>query len=217
MLYLSGSVQPDLPAMLSLGMGNLPPAGLPWAADSGRFNQPQLYSDERYLAWLTRHLPNSDRCLFATAPDVVGDAQATLELSLPLVPALHALGYPVALVAQDGLLPDMVPWDSFEAIFIGGTTRWKLSHEAHQLIQAARGRGKWAHMGRVNSLRRFRAAAAMGCHSCDGTKLAFGPQANRAQVDRWLADMWAFPSLWHQPGDDTISAVLAKAGRLDEA
>ena len=31
-------------------------------------------------------------------------------------------------------------------------------------------RGKWVHMGRVNSTRRIRYAASIGCDSVDGTK-----------------------------------------------
>jgi hypothetical protein len=37
----------------------------------------------------------------------------------------------------------------------------------------ARRRGVWTHMGRVNSERRLRYAALIGCQSADGTYLAF--------------------------------------------
>lgn len=198
MLYLSGVVRPDMPAMLQPGMGNLPPVGQPWAADNGRYSRPDTYSDAAYLAWLAKR-PYRDACLFATAPDVVGEAAATLALSAPMFARIRALGYPVALVAQDGLEDEAVPWDDFDALFIGGTTTWKLSEAAHELAAEAKRRGKWLHMGRVNSRRRVRLAAAMGCDSVDGTFLRFRERAGvgvgRDTVSDWMADLERQPRL----------------------
>lgn len=171
MLYLSGVLRPDMPGMVTPRMGQMPPLGQPWAADNGRFSAPQNYSDAKYLAWLNR-MPR-EGCLFATAPDVVGDAVATLALSAPMYARIRELGYPVALVGQDGLTSEMVPWDQIDALFIGGTTAWKLSESAFALVAEANRRGKWTHMGRVNSWQRFRAAAAAGYDSADGTVLRF--------------------------------------------
>lgn len=204
MLYLSGVVRPDMPAMLQPGMGNVPPAGQLWAADNGRFSKPDTYSDEKYLAWLRNKLPHVERCLFATAPDVVGDAVATLALSLPMLPRIRALGYPAALVAQDGLessgeLNDDL-WDEFDCLFVGGTTKWKLSEHAYQLVAEANERGKWTHMGRVNSWQRFRAAAAAGYDSADGTYLRFDPTQKRLgkrRIETWAAESLANPGLWN--------------------
>lgn len=154
-------------------MRQRPPEGQPWAADNGRYSEPESYDDERYLTWLAS-MP-LERCLFATAPDVVGDSVATLELSMPMLPRISALGVRAALVAQDGLLPEQVPWDQIGALFIGGTTAWKLSEASYLLIREARLRLLWVHMGRVNSWRRFRAAWAAGCDSADGTVLRFDP------------------------------------------
>jgi hypothetical protein len=91
LLYLSGVVRPDLPAMVIPRMGQRPPEGQPWAADNGRFSAPQDYTDEKYLAWLAK-MP-AESCLFATAPDVVGDAAATLALSEPMFDRIRAAGY----------------------------------------------------------------------------------------------------------------------------
>lgn len=202
-MYLSGKVHPDLPAMLQPGMGNLPPAGQPWAADNGRYSRPETYTDEAYLAWLRRHEPARARCLFATAPDVVADAAATLALSAPMLPRIAAAGYRPALVAQDGLEHLAVPWGSFGALFLGGTTAWKLGEAAHELATEAKARGKWLHMGRVNSGRRLRLAAAMGCDSADGTYLRFamrtrvnGPTSDGpADVAEWLDSIERHPRL----------------------
>jgi hypothetical protein len=196
LLYLSGVVRPDMPAMLQPGMGNLPPAGQPWAADNGRFSAPERYTDAAYLAWLAKR-PHQERCLFATAPDVVGDAAATLALSGPMFGPIRALGYRVAFVAQDGLEDLAVPWDDFDALFIGGTTEWKLSEAAHELAAEAKRRGKWLHMGRVNSLRRVRIAKAMGCDSVDGTYLRFRGSVGtgEAELRGWLDDLIDSPQL----------------------
>ena len=193
MLYLSGVVRPDMPAMIQPNMGNALPVGQLWAADNGRFSQPASYTDARYLGFLRKHLPNVERCLFAVAPDVVGDAQATLEMSRPMLPQIRALGYKAALVAQDGLEALDVPWDEFDCLFVGGTTAWKLSEHAYLLVAEANRRGKWTHMGRVNSWQRFRTAAAAGYDSADGTVLRFDP--NRP-VHKWNGRAIANPGLW---------------------
>jgi hypothetical protein len=65
---------------------------------------------------------------------------------------------------------------------IGGSTSWKLGPAAASLAAQARRLGKWVHMGRVNSLKRLRYAASIGCDSADGTYLAFGPERNLSRL-----------------------------------
>lgn len=167
--------------------GNARPEGVAWAADNGCFGA-GYPGDAAWLAWLASQDP--DGCLFATAPDVVGDADATTARSLPFLPAIRALGYPAAYVAQDGLTSDCCPWPEFDALFIGGSTAWKLGPEARALVAVAKMRGKHIHLGRVNSERRYRYAAAIGCDSADGTYLTFGPDRNLPNLLAWtrLAD-----------------------------
>jgi hypothetical protein len=43
-------------------------------------------------------------------------------------------------------------------------------------------------MGRVNSLRRHRYAAAIGCDSADGTYLTRGPDENLPKLLGWVRD-----------------------------
>lgn len=166
---------------------NRRPAGVTWIADNGCFGK-GYPGDEAWFAWLIRHAEDAPRCLFATAPDVVGDAQATLERSRPWLPRIRALGYPAALVAQDGLEHLAVPWDEFDALFIGGSTEWKLGPEARALVNEAKARGKHVHMGRVNSGKRYRYAEAIGCDTVDGTFLAFGPTQNLTRLRAWLRE-----------------------------
>lgn len=172
----------------------MPPEGQPWAADNGRYASPADYTDAGFLAWLAT-MP-AESCLFATAPDVVGDAAATLALSAPMFAPIRAAGYRVAFVAQDGLEALPVPWDDFDALFIGGSTEWKLGEAAHELAAEAKRRGKWLHMGRVNSLRRMRLAHAMGCDSVDGTFLRFGPDVLLPRLLGWLDAVSREPHLW---------------------
>lgn len=204
MIYLSGHYNPNLPE--GVGVLNTPfsqtniPMDRMWAADTGCFTQPDRHDDDRYLAWLGRRGLHAERCLFATAPDVVGDASATMRRSLPMLHRIRAAGYPAALVAQNGLVPDAVPWSDIDALFLGGTTAWKLGREAALLSAEARRRGIWVHMGRVNSLRRLILAETMGCDSADGTFLAFGPDKNIPRLRKWLA---ALSMQAHLPLDAT--------------
>lgn len=164
--------------------GKSPATAAVWAADNGCFST-HYVGDERWMAWLRKHAAHADRCLFATAPDVVGDAVATLARSAPHLSAIRALGYPAALVAQDGLEHLTVPWDDFDVLFIGGSTEWKLGPDARHLVGEAKRRGKHVHMGRVNSRRRWGYAEYIGCDSVDGTFLAFGPDRNLSRLRGW--------------------------------
>ncbi len=196
MIYLSGAVQsaclasPDLGLMLTPWIGNRPDMRRTiWAADNGCFTQPERFDGGQYLAWLDSKAEFRDRCLFATAPDVVGDAKETLVRSQPFFKEIRSRGYRAALVAQDGLESLPVPWDDFDAFFTGGTTEWKLSEAAYGLACEANERGKWTHQGRVNSWRRLKAAAVAGYDSADGTYIAFGPDRNLPRVVGWLASI----------------------------
>lgn len=162
-----------------------PLPGVTWAADNGCFS-PRYVGNVKWWRWLLKHRPHADRCLFATAPDVVGDAQATLERSRTWLPLIRAIGYPAALVAQDGLEHLTVPWDTFDVLFIGGSTGWKLGPHAARIARQAKAHGKQVHMGRVNSRRRWSYAEHIGCDSADGTFLAFGPDENLGRLTTWV-------------------------------
>lgn len=161
-----------------------------WAADNGCFAKGDRFDADTWLAWL-REFPLELRasCMFATAPDVVADAAATLARSLPYLRALRELRYPPAFVAQDGSETDMeglVPWSEFDVLFLGGSTEWKLAEKlAGRVAAEALARGKRVHMGRVNSRRRLRLAELWGCESVDGTFLAFGSRQNLPRLLSW--------------------------------
>lgn len=146
-------------------IGSLVATGLPWAADNGAYSG---FDATKFRAFLAK-LKGQPRCLFVVAPDVVGDARTTLDLFSDWVNEVAASGQPVACVGQDGAESLDVPWGLFQAWFIGGSTKWKLSQASADLTAKAKSLGKWVHMGRVNSMRRLTAAADMGCDSVDGS------------------------------------------------
>ncbi|HVQ94236.1 MAG TPA: hypothetical protein VMU51_24565 [Mycobacteriales bacterium] len=197
MLYLGNASSPairnaiqtgEIGQMCSPAEGRSPVNAPLWAADNGCYSTRGYPGDTAWLAWLGRHRAHARRCLFATAPDVVADAAATLARSAPHLPAIRGLGYPAALVAQDGLERLTVPWADFDVLFLGGTTTWKLGPAAASLTAEATARGKTVHMGRVNSAKRWRHAARIGCATVDGTHLTYAPDAGLADIRRWTYD-----------------------------
>lgn len=161
-----------------------------WAADTGCYSPTvsKQFDLLAYLKWLEERIPHQANCLFATAPDVVGDAARTLGRSMDILPIIRAMGFKAALVAQDGVENMELDWASFDCLFIGGSTKWKLSAEAFGLVREAKQRGLHTHVGRVNSRRRLMMAAAHGVDSCDGTYLAFGPDTNLPNLKNWLTE-----------------------------
>jgi hypothetical protein len=176
-----------LDCILTPAQGNRLPVGAVWCADNGCFGKGYPGPDA-WWQWLVK-LPHRERCAFAVAPDVVGDAEATLKLSAPWLPRIRGLGIPAALVAQNGLEALTVPWDTFDVLFLGGDTTWKTGEHARVLTAEARRRGKPVHMGRVSSLKRLRYADAIGCTSADGTFIAHGPDRNLPRMLRWIDDV----------------------------
>lgn len=154
-----------------------------WAMDNDCFNGD--FKVDWWSRTLFNHLPYRDKCLFVTAPDVVRDCAATLANFAEYAPRIKALGYPVALVTQDGLTPTEVPWKEVDALFIGGSDKHKLGPEARALIDAGKERGKWVHVGRVNS--RARLLQFYDCDSWDGTTIAFESPKHR-DVARWVRE-----------------------------
>lgn len=160
-------------------------AGWMWAADNGCFSD--RWDEQTWLTWLAKPHPKSG-CLFATVPDVVADHQQTLERWEIYAPMVRDLGYPTAFVAQDGAEDGDIPWDEMDTFFIGGTTEWKMSQVAFELAKTAAEKGKWVHVGRVNSIKRLKYWRNVA-HSSDGTHLAFEPDVASERVRGWVYAM----------------------------
>lgn len=197
MIYLSGrktECSDEIGVMLSYNANHTINRGHSlFAADNGCFAQAHRYSDGGFLAWLDTL--EKEYCLFASAPDVVGDAEATRERAYPMLQKIREKGFKAAYIVQDGETPEMIRWDELDAIFIGGSTEWKLSQIAADITAEAKKRGKWVHMGRVNSYKRLLYAKAIGCDSVDGTYLAFAPDQNTKNLKKWMKSIEIQPLL----------------------
>jgi hypothetical protein len=194
MLLISKSVRALLPywygplgqlftPRLLAGLDTTEGSGIRWAADNDCFHG---FDSGRYLE-LLEAISYRSGCLFVTAPDVVAEAKATVALFERWQPVLQRVWatvnevdvdpgvpvhQPIALVAQDGLERLPVPWEQLQALFIGGSTQWKLGPHAASLVREAKERGKWVHVGRVNTLQRIRWCMALGVDSIDGSGFA---------------------------------------------
>lgn len=161
-------------------------AGVSWAADNDSFAAWHPY---RFRTMLDRIASARAVPLFVAVPDVVADHAATLDRWRHYLPIVAAAG-PPAFVAQDGAAPANVPWSDLSALFIGGSTTWKLSDQAAELVRAAADREIWVHMGRVNSRRRIQHAAAVGCQSVDGSSASLFTDTHLP----WMLDHVAAPA-----------------------
>lgn len=124
-------------------------------------------------------------CLFVVSPDSVGNAKETLTLFFKWREQIAAIGFPVALAAQDGLENESVPWYGLDALFIGGSTTWKLGEGAASLLREAQAHGKWTHVGRVNSIKRASRLRVFP-DSVDGTAWAKHPAEYVARWSKWI-------------------------------
>lgn len=171
---------------------------LPWAADNAAFSNPD---DDKFWrmcidAW------NTDRFhppMWVAVPDVVGDHAATLQLFDCWCEywrfEIGSIPFPLAFVLQDGCVADEVPWDSIDAVFVGGSTEFKLTKSA-DLIAEAKQRQKLVHIGRVNTLRRLRFANDVGADTVDGTAFSMYPDTHIPKAMRFLQSLKKSPTLF---------------------
>jgi hypothetical protein len=138
-----------------------------FAIDNGAFAG---FDRQAFESLLSRESHRRHLCRFVAAPDVVGSARRTLEVFDRWYERLCQ--WPLALVAQDGQEDLSIPWELIAAVFIGGSTEWKLSFHAQAVIKAAQALNKWVHIGRVNKPARFEYFEKLGADSIDGTGLA---------------------------------------------
>lgn len=181
----------------------------PYAFDNGAFSG---FDEGAFVRMLERYSGLGGRtegngcdgstsagCLFAAAPDVVGDAASTRSRWPFWSRLIHGLGLPPAFVAQDGLGQCDTPWDELACLFIGGSTKFKESLQVRDLVLAARHRDVWVHWGRVNSKRRLELIMkAMGDYpkwSFDGTGFSMFPNTNIPKVGQWTEEIKAQPEL----------------------
>jgi hypothetical protein len=140
-----------------------------FAMDNGAFAN---FSAQGFRNMLSRHSERKHLCRWVAVPDVVGDARRTLEVFRHWRCQPDLTGWPLAFVAQDGQEHLPIPWNQVDAIFIGGSTDWKMGSAAAACVKAAKAIGKWVHVGRINTPARYEYFRDLGADSCDGTGLA---------------------------------------------
>lgn len=143
---------------------------IPMAADNGCFSG---FHEQRFVKMLGRLRGSSP--LFVTSPDIVGNHHATLEMWEHWSVIIRDHELKPAFVLQNGCTESDWP-DDCEALFIGGTTDYKLSSTVRNIVEKANEKGLWVHMGRVNSKKRIQYASDIGCHSVDGSGYARFPK-----------------------------------------
>lgn len=147
-------------------------AGMSWAADNGAFTK---FNPVAFTAMIDRDAEHHATCLFVASPDVFGDPGATREAFEEWEPQIRERGLPVAYVLQTGQAMDAVPWDRAEAVFFGGGNEFKYGPDGVALVLEAKRRGKWVHVGRVNSPLKIKRWQPLGVDSVDGTGLSRWP------------------------------------------
>lgn len=166
-----------------------------WCADNEEYSG--KYRFWRFYRWLWGKRLHRKSCLFVAARDwldrlpdgtVKGSAWKTFVRYFLHFWIIRLIGFPVAYVAQDGA--EKLPIPPFcRAVFVGGSTEWKMSPAADEVIRRAKKCGLWVHVGRVNSQKRIRHFMRVGVDSVDGTTLTYAP-------DR---DFWRFQRVLSQP------------------
>jgi hypothetical protein len=164
---------------------------LPWACDNAAFSRPD---DDRFWrlaieAWgMNRHSPP----LWVAVPDVVASHTQTLRLfgwwRDYWQSELGQIPFPLAFVLQDGCIAAEVPWDEIAAVFVGGSTKFKLRH-SEPLIREAQARKKLVHIGRVNTLQRLRFAYDVGADTVDGTAFSMFPSIKIPWAVKYLQSL----------------------------
>lgn len=184
--------RPDrIGALLTPHTGNNPPVGMDWAADNACFGGLDVSAFLRFIAKLTESILKP---LWVCCPDTVGDMSETLRQYSQWSPMLREIGLPVALVLQDGaeLLKNRarLPWifrNEIAAVFVGGSTDWKISEEAENLTRQAKDCGLKVHVGRVNTEQRIRRIARWGTvDTFDGSGFSRWGRERIPMAVRWI-------------------------------
>lgn len=173
-----------------------------FAIDNGAFAG---FDRDAWISLLKRELPRQHLCRFVTLPDIVGSARRTLE-SFDYW-CYRVSGWPRALVIQDGIEDLPIPWDRLEAVFVGGTTGFKFSKAAADVIRTAQAVGDiWTHAGRVNTPGRYEYFAELKVKSIDGTGLS-----RYTWMRQRIYDAAHKPNLFSSIAEEESSPCMGKA------
>lgn len=145
------------------------PRGLPYVLDNGRYsawNKGKKWDENLYIKLLDRAKCADYSPLWIAVPDYVADADGTFREWDRWNKPLSRLGWPLALVVQDGMTVEQVKSvrPQPEVIFVGGTTKWKWRTLRIWTKQFPR-----VHVGRVNTSRMLWWVHHSGAESSDGS------------------------------------------------
>lgn len=142
--------------------------GFPYAIDNGAwtaYRQGASFDARRYRGLVAALGKGAD---WIVLPDAVGDAAKTASMTDEWLAELS--GHRLLAVIQDGAeaasLERLLP--HVHGFFLGGSDEYKL-RTMSQWGDWCKARGRYYHVGRVNSARRIALAARAGADSVDGT------------------------------------------------
>jgi hypothetical protein len=170
--------------------------GFAYALDNGAWNDFRTERDfdaEKFQRLVDKLGAGAD---WIVAPDIVAGGARSLRLSMVWLPQLLLRTKLTLIPVQDGMVPgDLVGivMPKRVGIFLGGSTEWKLA-TMRQWGEFSADHGVHYHVGRVNTMRRFRLAHIAGADSVDGSS-ASRYAVTLPMMDfasrQW--DMWAPP------------------------
>jgi len=156
--------------------------------DNGCYNADSVDSfnqiEQKFIDLTYRLDPG--RLAFVASPDIIADPDQTLELFYGWRPHFLHLRLRTALVLQDGMTTQDIPWPELEAVFVGGTDQYKFSPDVYRICLQAKQHRKWIHFGRINSKRKLSLAHDYHAHSVDGLHWSFYTHKNLAQGIEWV-------------------------------
>lgn len=155
-----------------------------WAADNAAFKN----FDEKKFFLMLEKIKNQNP-LFVCCPDVWGDSRETLNLFNKWNSIIKSYGLKSAFVLQDGIKIDEVPFEKIDAVFIGGSDKFREEKEIIKIVNRAKELNKWVHMGRVNTLKRIRFAHSIGCDSVDGSGFSMFPNTHIPPAVKFINEL----------------------------
>lgn len=153
---------------------------IPFALDNDAFSawvHNTTWNEDAWLSMLKTVRQSGFKPLWALVPDVVANAQATIDLWHKHSPVAASFGWPLAFAVQDGMTPADIPNEA-DVVFIGGSTEWKW--KTLPMWATCRRR---IHVGRVNEVERLWICERYGVESVDGTGWMQGTERGRQAVE----------------------------------
>ena len=159
--------------------------GLSMAADNGAFSG---LDEEAFTRMLQLYRDARIKLLWVACPDVVADGMATLMEWAKWSWIIEDYGFRPCMVLQDGMdIETVIAFDP-PAVFVGGSTEFKLGSVAADIVRWARASARPAHMGRVNTKSRIEYAYSLGCTSVDGSGFSKWPDIRIPLGIRWIRE-----------------------------